>query len=77
MEQNCFIKKNDTNKKYKMVFIDYYFEDINKEIKILNKLGNVDIIDCNDFVSKEIGNQEKNINLSNKNESSRRRCIDC
>ena len=53
------MKNNDTYKKYKIVFTDYYFEDINKEIKILNKLGNVEIIDCNDFVFGEIGNEEK------------------
>jgi len=47
------------NKKYKIVFTDYYFTDINKEIKILNKLENAEIIDCNNFVSKEIGNGEK------------------
>jgi len=52
-------KRNNVSKKYKIVFIDYYFPDIDKEIKILNKLGNVEIIDCNDFVSKEIGNEEK------------------
>ncbi len=46
-------KRNNINKKYKIIFTDYYFQDINKEINILNKLGNVEIIDCNDFVSKE------------------------
>jgi len=56
------MKNNDTYKKYKIVFTDYYFEDINKEIKILNKLGNVEIIDCNDFVFGEIGNEEKILN---------------
>ena len=59
MEQNYFMKNNNINKKYKIVFTDYYFQDIIKEIKILNKLGNVEIIDCNDFVSNEIGNEEK------------------
>ena len=53
------MKNNNTCKKFKIVFIDYYFENINKEINILNKLGNVEIIDCNDFVSREIGNEEK------------------
>ena len=53
------MKNNNTCKKYKIVFTDYYFQDINKEIKILNKLGNVEIIDCNDFISGEIGNEEK------------------
>ncbi len=53
------MKNNDTYKKYKIVFTDYYFQDINKEIKILNKLGNVEIINCNDFISGEIGNEEK------------------
>ena len=53
------MKNNDTSKKYKIVFTDYYFEDIHKEIQILNKLGNVEIIDCNDFISGEIGNEEK------------------
>ena len=52
-------KRNNINKKYKIVFTDYYFTDINKEIRILNKLGNVEIIDCNNFVSKEMGNEEK------------------
>jgi len=42
-------KRKNINKKYKIVFTDYYFEDINKEIEILNRLGNVEIIDCNDF----------------------------
>jgi len=54
------MKNNDTyNKKYKIVFTDYYFQDINKEIEILNRLGNVEIIDCNNFISGEIGNEEK------------------
>ena len=53
------IKKNDIHNKYKIVFKDYYFQDINKEIKILNKLGNVAIIDCNNFISGQIGNEEK------------------
>jgi len=52
-------KRKNINKKYKIVFTDYYFQDINKEIKILNKLGNVEIIDCDDFISEEIGNEEK------------------
>ena len=39
------MKNNNTCKKYKIVFTDYYFTDINKEIRILNKLGNVEIID--------------------------------
>jgi len=52
-------KRKNINKKYKIVFTDYYFQDINKEIKILKKLGNVEIIDCNDFISGEIGNEEK------------------
>ena len=52
-------KRSNISKKYKIVFTDYYFEDINKEIKILNKLGSVEIIDCNDFVSNEIENEEK------------------
>ena len=56
------MKSNDTYKKYKIVFTDYYFQDINKEIKILNKLGNVEIIDCNDFISEEMGNEEKILN---------------
>ena len=46
------MKNNDTYKKYKIVFTDYYFQDINKEINILNKLGNVEIIDCNDLFLK-------------------------
>ena len=53
------MKNNNTCKKYKIVFTDYYFENINKEIKILNELENVEIIDCNDFVSEEMGNEEK------------------
>jgi len=53
------MKNNNTCKKYKIVFTDYYFENINKEIKILNELENVEIIDCNDFISGEIGNEEK------------------
>jgi len=52
-------KRNKIHKKYKIVFTDYYFQDINKEIEILNKLGNVEIIDCNNFISREIGNEEK------------------
>jgi len=52
-------KKSNVPKKYKIVFTDYYFQDINKEINILNKLKNVEIIDCNDFISGEIGNEEK------------------
>ncbi len=53
------VKRNNIHKKYKVVFTDYYFQDINKEIKILKKLGNVEIIDCNDFVSGQTGNEEK------------------
>ena len=54
-------KRNNVHKKYKIVFTDYYFPDINKEIEILNKLGNVEIIDCNKFVSRGIGNEEKTL----------------
>ena len=55
------MKNSDTYKKYKIVFTDYYFQDINKEIKILNKLGNVEIIDCNGFIPEEIGNEERTL----------------
>ena len=49
-------KRKNINKKYKIVFTDYYFQDINKEIEILNRLGNVEIIDCNNFISKQSRN---------------------
>ena len=60
------MKNYDTCKKYKIVFTDYYFQDINKEIEILNRLGNVEIIDCNDFISKQIGNEEQILNYLKK-----------
>ena len=59
-------KRKNVKKKYKIVFTDYYFQDINKEIEILNRLGNVEIIDCNDFISKQIGNEEQILNYLKK-----------
>lgn len=31
---------------YKIVFTDYYYPDINKEVSILKRLGDIEIIDC-------------------------------
>jgi len=52
-------KRKNINKKYKIVFTDYYFPDINKEINILKKLGNIEIVDCNEYISKKIDDEEK------------------
>lgn len=46
-------------KSYKIIFTDYYFPDINKEINQLNKLGNVEIIDCNNLIKGEVASEDQ------------------
>jgi D-3-phosphoglycerate dehydrogenase / 2-oxoglutarate reductase len=36
--------------RYKVVFTDYYYPNNNKEIEILNQLGDIEIIDCTKIV---------------------------
>ncbi len=44
---------------YKIIFTDYYFPNINKEINQLNKLGNVEIIDCNNLTKGEVASEDQ------------------
>lgn len=44
---------------YKIVFTDYYFPNINKEINQLKKLGEVEIIDCNDIANGDVASEEQ------------------
>lgn len=46
-------------KSYKIIFTDYYFPNIDKEIKQLNKLGKVEIIDCNDLAKGEVASEDQ------------------
>lgn len=46
-------------KSYKIVFTDYYFPNINKEINQLKKLGEVEIIDCNDIANGDVASEEQ------------------
>lgn len=42
---------------YKIIFTDYYFPDINKEINQLKKLGKVKIIDCNNLIRGKVASE--------------------
>jgi len=44
---------------YKIIFTDYYFPNINKEINQLNQLGDVEIIDCNNIAKGEVASEEQ------------------
>ena len=46
-------------KTYKVIFTDYYFPNIDKEINQLNKLGEVEIIDCNNIAKGEVASEEQ------------------
>lgn len=46
-------------KLYKIIFTDYYFPDINKEINQLKKLGKVKIIDCSDLITGEVSSEDQ------------------
>ena len=45
--------------KYKIVFTDYYYPNNDKEIEILNRLGDVQIVDCTKIVSGGVKEEEK------------------
>ena len=47
------------NKTYKIIFTDYYFPNIDKEINQLNKLGEVEIIDCNNIAKGEVASEDQ------------------
>jgi D-3-phosphoglycerate dehydrogenase / 2-oxoglutarate reductase len=44
---------------YKIVFTDYYYPDNNREIDILKKLGNVEIVDCTKIIPGGIKDEDK------------------
>lgn len=44
---------------YKIIFTDYYFPDINKEINQLKKLGKVKIIDCNNLIRGKVASEDQ------------------
>lgn len=44
---------------YKIIFTDYYFPNINKEINQLKKLGKVKIIDCNNLIRGKIASEDQ------------------
>jgi len=44
---------------YKIVFTDYYFPNISKEVDQLKKLGKVEIIDCNDLIRGEVASEDQ------------------
>jgi D-3-phosphoglycerate dehydrogenase len=44
---------------YKIVFTDYYYPDNNREIDILNKLGDVEIVDCTKIIPGGIKDEDK------------------
>jgi len=46
-------------RKFKIVFTDYYFPDIQKEIDQFKKLGNIEIIDCNNILLGAIVNEDQ------------------
>lgn len=46
-------------KLYKIIFTDYYFPDINKEINQLKKLGKVKIIDCNNLIRGKVASEDQ------------------
>jgi len=46
-------------KLYKIIFTDYYFPNISKEVNQLKKLGKVEIIDCNDLIRGEVASEDQ------------------
>ncbi len=44
---------------YKIVFTDYYYPDNNREIDILKKLGDVEIVDCTKIIPGGIKDEDK------------------
>jgi D-3-phosphoglycerate dehydrogenase len=44
---------------YKIVFTDYYYPDNNREIDILNKLSDVEIVDCTKIIPGGIKDEDK------------------
>ena len=46
-------------KTYKVIFTDCYFPNIDKEINQLNKLGEVEIIDCNNIAKGDVASEEQ------------------
>ncbi|MFW6174027.1 MAG: C-terminal binding protein [Elusimicrobiota bacterium] len=54
-------------KYYKIVFTDYYFPDIKKEIKQLEELGEIEVIDCNYLVEGEVASEDQLIDHLQKN----------
>jgi hypothetical protein len=44
---------------YKIVFTDYYFPNLKKEKKQLEKLGKLEIIDCNNLVEGEVASEDQ------------------
>jgi D-3-phosphoglycerate dehydrogenase len=49
--------------KHKIVFTDYYYPNNDKELEILNRLGDVEIVDCTKIVSGGVKEEEKVIPL--------------
>jgi D-3-phosphoglycerate dehydrogenase len=43
----------------KIIFTDYYFPNISKEVNQLKKLGKVEIIDCNDLIRGEVASEDQ------------------
>jgi D-3-phosphoglycerate dehydrogenase / 2-oxoglutarate reductase len=52
---------------YKIVFTDYYFPNLKKEKKQLEKLGKLEIIDCNNLVEGEVASEDQLIEYLKKN----------
>ena len=52
-------KEEKMEGKFKIVFIDYYFPDIQKEINQFKKLGNIEIIDCNNILPGLIASEDQ------------------
>jgi len=47
------------DKHYKIIFTDYYFPDIKKEINQLEKLGEIEVLDCNHLVDGEVASEDQ------------------
>ena len=47
------------NKTFKIIFADYYFMEINKEINQLKKLGKVKIVDCSNLIKGEVASEDQ------------------
>ena len=46
-------------KLYKIIFSDYYFPNISKEVNKLKKIEKIEIIDCNDLIRGEIASEDQ------------------